>query len=364
MEFLSTDFFVLARQGPARKMDAPPRRWTPCTPFTFTFTFPFPERITHESFMMPSQRCPMCHSDDVEVQETLSVAHITQLYRQSFQIDVAAEFGSEESVRFCRCSQCDLRFFDPQASGSEAFYNALQAQPWYYQEQKEEFELARRHIKPTDSVLEVGGGAGAFAQGLKSREYLGLELSRDAIERAKKLGVNMLQQSIQEHAGSHQQRYDVVCAFQVLEHISDVHDFIASCAQCLKPGGHLIYSVPSADSFLSICRNNATNMPPHHITHWSDSALASLAGIFDLQLVAITHDIISDCERGWLAKAVAERYLDGLLGRPFRSLEPGRAFRLIASLSGIIARPLIKALPENAAFLRGASVTAVYRRPA
>jgi SAM-dependent methyltransferase len=82
----------------------------------------------------------------------------------------------------------------------------------------------------------------------------------------------------------------VVCAFQVLEHVPDPRAFLASCVYCLKPGGRLILSVPAEDSFTGLVPNNCLNLPPHHLTRWSDKALLALREEFnlhDLQLIPL-----------------------------------------------------------------------------
>jgi 2-polyprenyl-3-methyl-5-hydroxy-6-metoxy-1,4-benzoquinol methylase len=78
---------------------------------------------------------------------------------------------------------------------------------------------------------------------------VGLEFSRKAKEIAFSNGIIIENESIQSHSVAHPAKYDVVCAFQVLEHVSEIRSFIESSIKALKPGGLLIYSIPSADSF-------------------------------------------------------------------------------------------------------------------
>lgn len=52
----------------------------------------------------------------------------------------------------------------------------------------------------------------------------------------------------------------------------------------------LIIAVPSQDSFLQYCTNGILNMPPHHISRFSDKCLANIAKIFDIKLLTIYHE--------------------------------------------------------------------------
>ena len=72
-------------------------------------------------------------------------------------------------------------------------------------------------------------------------------------------------------------RFDVVCAFQVLEHVADPLAFIAEAKARLNPGGLLFIGVPNRESYVGRLRDFPLDMPPHHVMRWSRRALAALA---------------------------------------------------------------------------------------
>ena len=49
--------------------------------------------------------------------------------------------------------------------------------------------------------------------------------------------------------------------------------------------------MPSDDSFLALSVNNL-NMPPHHITRWSDQALRNLTKLLNVELVYSSRVIV------------------------------------------------------------------------
>ena len=174
---------------------------------------------------------------------------------------------------------------------------------------KEEFRWAQSKICDGMSVLEVGAGRGAFARYVRTCRYTGLDRSTHAREMAERQGITIHTTSIEAWAEDHREAYDVVCHFQVLEHVSHPGAFLKACARSLKPGGMLLVSVPSEDSYLSMACNAALNMPPHHITRWLDQALVSVGDVIGCKTVEISHDSISPSHRtSQMVEAIFRRW--------------------------------------------------------
>jgi SAM-dependent methyltransferase len=98
------------------------------------------------------------------------------------------------------------------------------------------------------NVLEIGCGGGAFAARLAQRyNYLGLEPDPTtcAVARARLSSVGRGEvRNVASDALAGQQ-FDLVCAFEVLEHIDDDHAALAEWADLVRPGGWLLLSVPA-----------------------------------------------------------------------------------------------------------------------
>lgn len=179
-----------------------------------------------------------------------------------------------------------LRRWEPPVHGDEEFYEQLSKKSWYYMADKEEFKLAREIIGRA-SVLEVGCGPGFFADHSDFSSYVGLELNGNAANRARTKGHNVIEQMLNEYADSNPSSVDCVCSFQVLEHLPNPKDYFIAALKALKPGGRIITSVPSEDSFVGAIFDNILNAPPHHLTRWTDRALKE----FPLSLGAYCLDI-------------------------------------------------------------------------
>ena len=307
--------------------------------------------------------CPLCASSEVNGQESIKVDDIDALYLRETGASVKSVFGDLRTIDLCHCAKCDLQYFSPMVSGTEEFYENLQKFDWYYFDDKPEFDFALQYIKSGDDVLEIGSGKGAFAKKIPLNRYTGLEFSQQAIRFAQQNGVRLLAQSIENYAKENISKHNVVCNFQVLEHVSDVNGFLSSSVSCLKPGGVMIISVPAADSFSRYVRNFYLDIPPHHLTRWTDLAITNLAKQYGLELVTIHHESLQDPHKEFYAATIFANALFGLIGKPYRSIDLGIVSRSIGRLSALLGKLFTKGLVDADLLPRGLSLVAVYRKP-
>jgi SAM-dependent methyltransferase len=101
-------------------------------------------------------------------------------------------------------------------------------------------------------VLEVGAGEGALAWRLAERfEYVGLEPDSEsfavATRRLAVLGRGRVIQSTTAEflADAARDPFDLVCAFEVLEHLTDTAGELARWRRLLREGGYALVSVPA-----------------------------------------------------------------------------------------------------------------------
>lgn len=264
--------------------------------------------------------CLLCGSTNQVEIDAISTDLVAENYVKAFGVDVTAYFRPGDRLSLIECSDCGLRYYDPPSPGDAAFYEALQRLPWYYQDIKPEYEFARKHVEKNDRVLEVGCGKGVFRSFLpESIEYRGLEFNQAAIDKARAQGLNVTSQTIENHADCNKGTYDVVCHFQVLEHVTDPIGFLKASGRAVKPGGKLIVAVPSEDSFLSICENGWLNMPPHHVSRWKDQTLRyALETELGLTVEDLWHEPVAEYHRDWHRSILINYHLKKLFGRQTR----------------------------------------------
>ena len=119
-------------------------------------------------------------------------------------------------------------------------------------------DLIARHFKletpigaPLASVdlLDIGCGAGLFAEPLArlGANVIGVDPSPAAIEagrrHAEETGAHLAyRMSTVEELAAEPQRFDIVCAMEVIEHTANPKRFIATAASLVKPGGLFLAS--------------------------------------------------------------------------------------------------------------------------
>jgi 2-polyprenyl-3-methyl-5-hydroxy-6-metoxy-1,4-benzoquinol methylase len=303
-------------------------------------------------------KCLLCNSTDTKILSSVATKKIVQLYLEYFKSDFSYLFSDGE-IKLMKCTSCGLMFYIPQVSGDEHFYAVLQKTNNYYRGNKEEYVFAAKNIKDGADVLDVGCGKGEFKKFIQNCNFTGLEFSPDAIKAGTKDGCLILDQSIEDHAKHYPRKYDVVTAFQVLEHVTNVQSFIKSCADCVKPGGKLIIAVPSEESYLQYSTNSILNMPPHHITRWTDTALSNIADIIDFKLDVIYHDNLDNLHVESFFTHLVERSLP--LKRLNRKLiYTSITFKVRLKIASLISKRIAKRCSNPAWFGKGQNVTAIY----
>ena len=268
---------------------------------------------------------------------------LADLWRIVFKVDTTTSFASLKRFGLWQ-SPTGLYFFDPPLAGDPEFYRQfygtlIERKIWSRDSIRNEFERAALRVRPGDRVLDVGCGDAAFRHLIPAARYLGLEpTSTGAIE-----GVSA--QPLAEHVVDHADRYDAVCAFQVLEHLAAPRQIFADMVRAAKPGGLIIVGVPHVPSALTRIPNFLVNAPPHHLSWWTQDALAALAKRSGAAVESIEHTSWneSDALVYWMARCSPIRcddihYRDAwswhaaaaigfLLGRLMRAVRPRPATR-------------------------------------
>lgn len=163
----------------------------------------------------------------------------------------------------------------------------LDQRHWWYRARRLVIaELIRRKapVPPAARLLEIGCGTGhnlAMLGGFGAVDALELdEQARSIAEQ--RLGRSVMSSPLPELSGVPERSYDLVGAFDVIEHIDEDASAIASIATRLKPGGKLVMTVPAHQWMWS-----AHDVVNHHKRRYSKGALKALIDGSPLRLEAI-----------------------------------------------------------------------------
>lgn len=105
--------------------------------------------------------------------------------------------------------------------------------------------LQSRIPGPGAKVLDIGTAGGAFLDAAKRFGYdaFGLEPSRYLVDQGKKRGLQLEQGTIDSHPFS-PASFDMVCLWDVIEHLVDPRKALEAIRPLLKPGGTLLINYP------------------------------------------------------------------------------------------------------------------------
>lgn len=187
------------------------------------------------------------------------------------------------------CGTCALVFADPMVPGSPEFYEWLSSFDQYHAGVRWEHKLLARRLRETERpirVLELGCGIGLFLKLLADApnvSAVGIDNSHNSVEIARRNGIDARHMSLDEMIDKGE-RFDVVVLSHVLEHIPYPIETLKRIKALLEPGGSIVFSLPFSPMSREYPRWDVMNLPPHHLSRWSTSALKALADRLDMGL--------------------------------------------------------------------------------
>ena len=167
-------------------------------------------------------------------------------------------FGHRAHGPIWGCGSCGLLFQWPlpETTALLAAYGDVE-DPLYLAEKDNRYLTFRRALgllgpAAGRRLLDVGAYCGYFVDVACEAGFdaEGIELSRWAVGHARRLGLSVRNESIEERArsGAH---YDVITMWDVIEHLPDPRCELEACCRLLRPGGRLHVSTIDAGSLVA-----------------------------------------------------------------------------------------------------------------
>lgn len=311
--------------------------------------------------------CPLCGGNSATALERTGFATVwdalAREHRVSFADATKNTHTPADYTELFLCDSCGLQFFSPAVPGDSEFYRQLTcSSPTYYNTKKWEFDFATSLLRATDTVLDVGCGAGAFVYSAAKTASLavGADTNAPVTTAPPSENCRLLTCSVDELASMFPNHFSFVTAFQVLEHIAPIMPFAKSAFNCVRPGGVLVVSVPNRDRRREP-GFEVLDHPPHHMSRWSVAQFSILAHQLGGSLRAVVKEPLNKSQT---VSALRTGELEVLMPRwvPARSV-------LVKACSRIALMPPLSLawralrLPERFS-MWGMSMVAIIQKPA
>lgn len=204
---------------------------------------------------------------------------------------------SHEIFEIWECKDCTLRFTQdvPVAAAIGKYYqsdayvshsdtrkgliNRLYHMVRNYTLQSKRKLVSRQSGRTTGALLDVGAGTGAFAAVMQQHGWLVTGLEPDETARKNAAQQHGLQlQTLEALYNQPPAYFDVITMWHVLEHVHDLHQYLATYRQILQPDGTLLIAVPNYTSLDAQEYGSqwAAYDVPRHLYHFSPKSMAVL----------------------------------------------------------------------------------------
>lgn len=271
--------------------------------------------------------CPVCGNDQLKTLARFSSADVAQHLvleekgKKYHDIVNQVELLWEDNhCEICACSNCNFEFASPFVAGDKLFYSTVYSADVVYPEWKWEYQRSYSFIENLIqtginelTLLEIGAGNGAFLKRitdklLSKKNVYATEYSEKGREKMLQDGIQCYQKSIFEI--QHKKLVppcDIICMFQVLEHLSDIQNIFSALNAMTKEDAFLIIAVPNPLQRKYFDLNKIfLDIPPIHIGRYFKETFARLGEQFQWKIVDLATQPQSYKEK--VMKFVFDRY--------------------------------------------------------
>ncbi len=179
-------------------------------------------------------------------------------------------YGEKHGFTYVTCPACYTVYMSPRPNASllDSFYKQSQNYAHWSKHIFPATEAARRkqihrpRAKYLEKIcraqgisggdfLEVGAAYGSFCQEVAALKFfnriIALEPTPDLAQICRDKGFTVVESLVERYAPN--QFFDVVAAYEVIEHICDPAAFVRQCGRLLRSGGLLVLSCPNVQGF-------------------------------------------------------------------------------------------------------------------
>lgn len=227
--------------------------------------------------------CPLCSSQNYQITQNIDIDNLIDSWIKERNFNPISDVYRHKTLEQRRCNICGLYYYNYLLIDTPELYELL-SQKNYYPKNRPEYEIGIdiiKDLKPS-SLIELGCGCGNFLSKISAfvKSHIGIESNKRALTLCQEKKVNAT------NTLSKKQKFDVVCHFELLEHVTNIDEFIKDNISLLDKNGLIIMGTPNPESILNFTCTTILDLPPHHKYMFSKQTLDWLAKKYQLD---ITH---------------------------------------------------------------------------
>src|SRR5512145_912326 len=241
--------------------------------------------------------CPVCGSDRTNKLYTVDSLQVSKWFASensgkllTIKKKIEELWGRNIST-YQECLNCTFEFADPFTPADASLYSLIYhsetnypAEKWEYTASKESIRQFIETLNQSPVLLEIGAGNGSFLKGLSDLpgQFLHIyatEYSEAGARAIESLGITCFRKDFiklkpeEVHTG-----INIVCMFQVLEHMTSIHEFFGHLNKLAAQEARLFISVPNNEQRRFYDRlGYILDLPPVHVGRYNPACLAVLS---------------------------------------------------------------------------------------
>lgn len=268
--------------------------------------------------------CPICGSRRLDPRYGVRI--ITEDPLHSYAIELGLSVATVVACRECtllfKSTRPSATYLDQlYAESTESYLESIAENGVEY---REDFRVARQMLHDAfpkgGSILDVGCASGFFLESLgQNWNRHGVELFRLAVERSRsRPGIDVHESDLASVAFP-KESFDVICSFDVIEHLPNPLPIFQEARRILKPGGWLLLGTGNSGSLAARMAGSRWTYLciPEHISFFNPRSLKkglAQADFSSFKFKTIHHGLRSrSVTTGWL-RAVGKQWAVTLCG--------------------------------------------------
>lgn len=225
--------------------------------------------------------------------------------------DDAGKAFDKDGFSYRSCGRCDTLFVSPrpnQEALGRFYADSPSSRYWVQSFFKPVAEARRTKIfrpraehaagmldigEETPTIADLGAGFGIFLDELRllrpEARVVAIEPAPDMAAICRSIGLEVVER-VAEGVTSHDGQFDLVTAFELLEHVHDADAFVAAAMRMLKPGGRCFFTTLNGHGFdiQVLWARSQSVSPPHHLNFFNPGSASLLLERAGLAVESVT----------------------------------------------------------------------------